>query len=357
MDNSNTTRSKHTLRAVIAVLNIFVLLFIAIACDDPVSDETNDIYYLEDLQGLGTNHTESVKNAMADLAADNAFSFTSLPAKTYEDAVGNVANIPEGLDLIFGTSYTANKVLSDSTSEITTHKVICIDDEMSNDYVANVVLRNEEAAFFAGVIAANESSSNKVAYMGAFNNAQSLPMVCGFTAGAKTVNEEIKVTRNYNVLSYNSPSRAKQEAEKLIESGVDVIFSDCGSSVLGILEADTKNQVKIICSNSYILDHEKVVAYLQTDITQVVTNVMQIYFDGDLTETQYMYGFSDEIYKFNVERSSEETAASVEKYKIILQEFAPLIPRDEEELDEFDYEYLQSVQVDRDDFEETDEEE
>jgi basic membrane lipoprotein Med (substrate-binding protein (PBP1-ABC) superfamily) len=168
-------------------------------------------------------------------------------------------------------------------------------------------------------------------------------MMAGFSAGAKTVSDTIRVYTQY-VLSYNSPSRAQQLIADLVEKGVDVIFADCGASIIGIEGTAKAENVKVICSDSYRYESSRTVAYLSIDIRPIVREMLGMYLDGALRKGgEYSFGLDNKVFSYDMSASKQETKDEVDIFKVIFFEFGTDLPRTQEELESFDYEYLRGV--------------
>lgn len=106
--------------------------------------------------------------------------------------------------------------------------------------ISALKFREDEGSFLAGALAALQSPSGKVGFVGGM----SIPLIkrfeAGFEAGAKAINPNVKVTSNYagvNSAAFKDPGKGKELATGQFASGVDVIYHASGATGLGVFEA------------------------------------------------------------------------------------------------------------------------
>jgi len=84
----------------------------------------------------------------------------------------------------------------------------------------------QEATFEAGAVSARLTNTSKIAIVGPMPGPGDVAsLINGYIAGAKYVNPNINITIAY-INSWYDPNAAKQKAQFLIASGVDVIYSE-----------------------------------------------------------------------------------------------------------------------------------
>ncbi|KPJ60682.1 MAG: hypothetical protein AMJ46_05335 [Latescibacteria bacterium DG_63] len=100
--------------------------------------------------------------------------------------------------------------------------------------------REEEASFLVGAIAALESETGKIGFVGGMK----IPLIekfeAGYVAGAKYVNPDIEVLVAYAGVTANAfknPSKGKELGLSQYSKGADIIFHASGSTGLGVFEA------------------------------------------------------------------------------------------------------------------------
>ncbi len=92
------------------------------------------------------------------------------------------------------------------------------------------------ASYQLGVIAGKVSKTGKIGFIGGQPFPTVTAMQRGFDAGARSVNPAVQVTAVYTD-NWDNPAIAKQKAEGLIASGVDVIMQNVDAASSGVFEA------------------------------------------------------------------------------------------------------------------------
>lgn len=97
----------------------------------------------------------------------------------------------------------------------------------------------EEAGYLAGIAAAKQTKTGKIAYLGG----QKVPAVekfgWGYIAGAQSINPNINITFEY-VGSFKDAALGAQKASSLYKNGTDVIFVAAGGTGTGVISEAQK---------------------------------------------------------------------------------------------------------------------
>jgi basic membrane protein A len=106
--------------------------------------------------------------------------------------------------------------------------------------VQNVGFKEHEGSFLVGVLAAMQSESNVVGFVGGMD----IPLIsrfgCGYEQGAKYQNPDIKVLQKMagsTPAAFSNPSKGAELTRSQMESGADVIFAAAGSTGNGVYQA------------------------------------------------------------------------------------------------------------------------
>nr|WP_325211245.1 BMP family ABC transporter substrate-binding protein [uncultured Oscillibacter sp.] len=152
----------------------------------------------------------------------------------YEESIRAMAR--DGYNLIFGLFTSMQDAISRVAPEYPdTHFVLMFGDlDMKN--VTSINTKVEENCFLNGVVAANISTTKKVAILAGAEVADNLRAVAGFEAGVKAADPAVEVTHMY-VGSFEDPTKGKELANVLFNEGYDVIMQWCAASSMGIREA------------------------------------------------------------------------------------------------------------------------
>ncbi|MGB3160792.1 BMP family lipoprotein [Carnobacterium sp.] len=136
-------------------------------------------------------------------------------------------------DLVFGIGYKLKEAMTDVSGQNEDQQFVIIDDVIEAPNVASVLFKDHEAAFLAGVAAAETTETDKLGFIGGQESDVISRFEAGFVAGAKAVNPEIDINVEY-VGSFGDAARGKQLAAAMYSSGIDVIYQAAGDSGNGV---------------------------------------------------------------------------------------------------------------------------
>jgi len=103
--------------------------------------------------------------------------------------------------------------------------------------VASLLFKANEGSFLVGVVAGMMTTTGKVGFVGGMDIPLINDFYVGYKAGVEWANESATVIDPVYVGGWADPTRAKELAIGLAETGVDAIFAAAGKSGLGSLEA------------------------------------------------------------------------------------------------------------------------
>ena len=111
--------------------------------------------------------------------------------------------------------------------------------------VAGLVFAEEEGSFLVGVVAALESETGHVGFIGGVNVPLIVKFEAGYIAGAMAVNPDIEITSTYlsqppDFSGFNDPAKGKEAAKGMFDAGADIVYAAAGGSGGGLFEAATE---------------------------------------------------------------------------------------------------------------------
>jgi basic membrane protein A and related proteins len=109
------------------------------------------------------------------------------------------------------------------------------------------MLKNYEAFYLAGILAARMSSTNRIGTIGGFEIFTVVEAHEAFKAGARSVKPDITVEEIF-VGSWHDAAKGKEAALAMIDLGVDVIRHEGEGYGLGVLEAAKERGIHTISS-------------------------------------------------------------------------------------------------------------
>lgn len=141
---------------------------------------------------------------------------------------------------IFGIGYKLKDDISTAAKRYPNKNFVIIDDVIKNHKnVASVTFRKDEGAYLAGVVAASESKTGRVGFIGGSKSGIINSFSSGFTQGvqdqAKKMHKKITVFHQY-VGNFTDTNRAKSIASGMYGKGADIIFHAAGGAGNGLFE-------------------------------------------------------------------------------------------------------------------------
>ncbi|MDT7778428.1 MAG: basic rane protein, partial [Acidobacteriota bacterium] len=106
--------------------------------------------------------------------------------------------------------------------------------------VASLVFKEHEGSYLVGMIAARESRTGVLGFIGGMDIGLIHRFATGYEEGAKAANPNARVIVNYVGVTdgaWNNPGKGKELALAQIGKGADVIFTAAGNSGLGAFDA------------------------------------------------------------------------------------------------------------------------
>lgn len=189
----------------------------------------------EGLQAWGAEHNLEQGTDGYDYLQSNS---DSDYVTNFNTAVGN------GFDTIIGIGFRMQNALEEVATQRQDTNFAIIDGFIENlDNVASVSFRDNEAAFLAGVAAAQSTKTNKVGFIGGQESESIDLFEAGYLQGVAAVDESIEVDVQY-VGTFADPAKAKAQAAAMYNGGVDIIFHAAGNSGNGVFSEakDLKKQ-------------------------------------------------------------------------------------------------------------------
>ncbi len=133
-----------------------------------------------------------------------------------------------------------------------TNFVLCdVDMQTSEPNVSSVSVDPSEAAFIAGVVAANNTTEKKVGFIAHADRPVSRKYRDGYINGVHYIDPSIEVAVAY-VGDDQDPVKGQEVAKLMIQNeGVDLIFQSASQSGLGVISGSEEMGIKCIGSDDY----------------------------------------------------------------------------------------------------------
>lgn len=119
--------------------------------------------------------------------------------------------------------------------------------------IASLIFKEQEAGYLAGYVAALQSKTGKVGFIGGTKIPPVERFGIGFVQGAKAAKSDIKVMYNYSG-TFSDTNKGKTLAATMFDSGADVIFVAAGNTGNGVI-SEAKERGIIDMSKSGEIKH------------------------------------------------------------------------------------------------------
>jgi basic membrane protein A len=145
-----------------------------------------------------------------------------------------------GYNLVIGIGFAQTPIVETVAKDYPKINFAIVDGVSDLPNVASLVFKEHEGSYLVGMIAARESKSGVLGFVGGMD----IPLIhkfeVGYEEGARAVNPKIEVIQNYvgvTESAWNNPGKGKELSVAQIGKGADVIFAAAGNSGLGAFDA------------------------------------------------------------------------------------------------------------------------
>ncbi len=190
--------------------------------------------------GLGDKSFNDISYAgMNKAKAELGIEFDYVQPKAIAEYEGYQRDFAKSGDssLIICIGFDQADALTKVATDYPNQKFAIVDMVVDKPNVASLTFRANEASFLVGVVAAMQSTSGKVGFVGGMDIPLIRDFFVGYQAGAKWAVPTITVLDPVFVGDWGDPTKGKELAVSLIEQGADGIYAAAGKSGLGALEA------------------------------------------------------------------------------------------------------------------------
>ena len=143
-------------------------------------------------------------------------------------------------DLVIGVGFAQAEAVKKIADQYPQKKFAIVDGEVTAANVKSLLFEEHEGAYLVGALAALQSKTGKIGFIGGMD----IPMIrrfdMGFRAGVEKVNPKAKLISNFIGITgeaWTNPPKGKELALSQFGSGVDVIFAAAGASGSGVFDA------------------------------------------------------------------------------------------------------------------------
>ncbi|HZG52955.1 MAG TPA: BMP family ABC transporter substrate-binding protein [Pyrinomonadaceae bacterium] len=145
-----------------------------------------------------------------------------------------------GYDLVVGVGFAQAPIMEIVAKDYPNVNFAIVDGVSQLPNVASLVFKEHQGSYLVGMIAARTTRTGKLGFVGGMDIPLIHRFATGYEEGAKAVNPNISVYRNFVGVTdsaWNNPGKGKELALSQIGKGADVIFTAAGNSGLGAFDA------------------------------------------------------------------------------------------------------------------------
>jgi basic membrane protein A len=145
-----------------------------------------------------------------------------------------------GYDLVIGVGFAQAPIMEIVAKDYPNINFAIVDGASQLPNVASLVFKEHEGSYLVGMIAAKESKTGVLGFIGGMDIPLIHRFAVGYEEGAKAARPDARVITNFvgvTDAAWNNPGRGKELALAQIDKGADVIFTAAGNSGLGAFDA------------------------------------------------------------------------------------------------------------------------
>ncbi|MGK5531254.1 BMP family lipoprotein [Streptomyces sp. URMC 129] len=166
---------------------------------------------------------------------------TARNGETDADRIQRLTSLAqEGYDPVIGVGFLYGNAIAEVAQDFPDTTFGVVDSAPEGDNVYGMVFAEHEGSYLAGVAAALKTESGQVGFIGGVQNPLIQKFEAGFVQGVEDTDPDVEVEVNYlyrdDDRGFSDPARAAEQANGMLERGVDVIYTAAGSSGQGSIE-------------------------------------------------------------------------------------------------------------------------
>ena len=202
-----------------------------------------------------------------------------------------------------------------SAPDLPDTKFIVVDCYVTSELenVKTIVVEPQEAAFIAGVVAANTTETNKVSWIGSADQPVINKFRAGFEAGVSYADPSVECESLY-IGDANDPNKGSELTKQVIGKGADIVMHSANKAGLGVIRACEEEGVKAIGADEWqgSINEDVVFWSALKDITGAVYQAGKSALDGSFTAGMDVYNIKSGSRLYD-ERDYEKLPDEVKK--------------------------------------------
>ena len=160
-----------------------------------------------------------------------------LQSKSAADYQPNMTVLSEArFDMIYAIGFLMSDDLTQVAQKFPQQQYAIIDAVVPEPNVVSLTFKEEDGSFLAGAIAAMVTKTHHIAFIGGMDIPLIRKFECGYIAGARQIDPNIRVDVKY-AGSFDDVPAGKELANLLFGDGADIIYTAAGKVGLGAIDA------------------------------------------------------------------------------------------------------------------------
>lgn len=230
-------------------------------------------------------------------------------------------------DIVIGVGFAQSPIIAEVAKDYPHINFAIVDGFVEQPNVAPLLFKEHEGSYLVGMIAASESKSGKIGFVGGMD----IPLIhkfqVGYAEGAHRINPKIEVMQNYVGITdsaWNNPSKAKELAKSQYDRGCDVIFQAAGNSGMGVFDAaeETQHFAIGVDSNQNGVKPGHILTSMLKRVDVAVYSIIKDLKEGHFKGGVHVYGLENEGVDFALDQYNKDliSTAVIEQVKAAKQD-------------------------------------
>ncbi|MCC0682975.1 BMP family ABC transporter substrate-binding protein [Clostridioides sp. ZZV15-6383] len=237
----------------------------------------------------GTNNEDMNNSAL--LALNNAQKKFNIDinkvesddSSTFDNSIDILCN--DNYDLIIAVGARFAKPLEKIAKKYPKQQFAIVDYEYDKQpsNITSISYEDNKSGYLAGLIAGKMTESNKVGFIGGIKGSSRDKFEAGFKEGVKFSNSSIKDISVEYVDVFKDSKSVESIAKKMMDNGVDIIFSTTEDDSKAVIDAVRAKNKKVIATNKdqHELAPENVIGSIVKDFENPTYNLIQSFVKGN----------------------------------------------------------------------------
>ncbi|CAM3706130.1 BMP family lipoprotein [Mesobacillus zeae] len=194
---------------------------------------------------------EGLKKFGKEFGLEEGKSYRYLQSEKEADYIPNLGKFADGgFNLTFAAGFLLEDAVQTAAEQNSGTNFALIDSLLMDedfkpvflDNVAAVTFEEHQGSFLVGVVAAKQSKTGKVGFIGGVDSPLIKKFENGFKAGVKSVNPDMEIIAQY-AGDFNKPEKGSSIASTMYTQGADIIYHAAGGTGNGVF-TEAKNRKK-----------------------------------------------------------------------------------------------------------------